>query len=197
MKHLRRSAIIIILLFSFTGTVWAQFEEPEIEKVTHEQRQEFLKRFDDIKWTGQGLNRETTIDKVQTKELRARLQARYGNPTQKLEDLINRNDFRPGMAIQFEYWFTVDDSIPMMVLDIDGPFGQGLVFGGASRYIDLMPQIKRTFAEKLTSVDNLAEFQDYFYSPEREQWYDVRYENGEFVTREIEAPEGMKIEYDY
>jgi len=197
MKRLRRSAFIIILLFSFTGTAWAQFEEPEIEKVTHERRQAFLNRFDDIKWTGQGLNRETTIDKVQTKELRARLQARYGNPTQKLEDLINRNDFRPGMAIQFEYWFTVDDSIPMMVLDIDGPFGQGLVFGGASRYIDLMPQIKRTFAEKLISVDNLAEFQDYFYSPEREQWYDVRYENGEFVTREIEAPEGMKIEYDY
>ena len=197
MKRLRGSVLIIILLFTFTGTAWAQFEEPEIEKITHEYRHEFLKRFGDIKWTGQGLNRETTIDKVQTKELRARLQARYGSPTQKLEDLINRDDFRPGMAIQFEYWFTVDDSIPMMVLDIDGPFGQGLVFGGASRYIDLMPQIKRTFAEKLTSVDNLAEFQDYFYSPEREQWYDVRYENGEFLTREIEAPEGMKIEYDY
>ncbi|MDR8393288.1 hypothetical protein NC796_19190 [Aliifodinibius sp. S!AR15-10] len=194
---LRRITATAVLFFVLFTSALAQFDEPEIKKVPHDQRQEFMQRFSEIKWTGQGLYQETQIDRKKTDEVRARLQARYGDPTQTLEDLINEENFRPGKAIQFEYWFTVDDSIPMMVLDIDGPFGQGLVYGGASQYIDLMPQIKRTLSQKLMSVDNLGEFQDYFYSPEREQWFNVRYQNGELTTREIDSPEGMTIEYTY
>lgn len=196
---LRRPVLLLIFILFMTLSASAQFEEPDIEKVPHDpqKRSAFMERFEQIKWTGQGLYREAEIDRLETSEIRARLQARYGDPTQTLEDLINTEGFRPAEAIQFEYWFTVDDSIPMMVLDIDGPFGKGLVYGGASRYIDLMPQIKRTFSEKLMSVDSPAEFQDYFYSPEREQWFEVRYEDGEYVTREIDSPEGMTIDFDY
>ncbi len=195
---LRRITAIAVLFFVLISSpVLGQFEEPDIEKVPHDQRQEFMQRFSDVKWTGQGLYQETTLDKRQTDEIRARLQAEYGDPTQTLEDLINTRNFRPAEAIQFEYWFTVDDSIPMMILDVDGPFGDGLVYGGASRYIDLMPQIKRTLSQKLMSVDNLAPFQDYFYSPEREQWFDVRYTNGELVTKKIDSPEGMTINFRY
>ncbi|MFH5884652.1 hypothetical protein ACG2F4_10095 [Halalkalibaculum sp. DA3122] len=197
MRLLRQMAAVAVLFFILTSSALAQFNEPEIQKVPHDERQQFLNRFEEIKWTGQGLYQETTIDKQKTPEVRARLQAQYGDPTQTLEDLINSDNFRPAEAIQFEYWFTVDDSIPMMVLDIDGPFGNGLVYGGASRYIDLMPQIKRTLSQKLMSVDSLSPFQDYFYSPEREQWFDVRYQNGEFVTKEIDSPEGMTINFRY
>lgn len=199
MKLIRRIAVTAILFCSIVLTAFAQFEEPEFEKVTNDpqDRAVFMQRFSDINWTGQGLYQETRIDNLQTNEVRARLQAEYGDPTQTLEDLIDKEGFRPAEAIEFEYWFTIDDSIPMMVLDVDGPFGQGLVYGGASRYIDLMPQIKRTFSQKLMEVENLGEFQDYFYSPEREQWFDVRYMNGEFSTSEIESPEGMTIEFDY
>ncbi|MDX1636463.1 MAG: hypothetical protein R3281_00750 [Balneolaceae bacterium] len=197
MRLARYSTAFAVLFFILFSTAFAQFQEPEIEKVPHEQREQFMQRFSDIKWTGQGLYQETRLDQQKTDEIRARLQARYGNPTQTLEDLIDDPNFRPAEAIQFEYWFTVDDSIPMMVLDIDGPFGDGLVYGGASRYIDLMPQIKRTFSQKLMEVDKLAPFQDYFYSPEREQWFDVRYENGELVTTKIDSPEGMTINFRY
>lgn len=197
MNFLRRITTIIFLVFVIVGTASAQFQEPDIEKVSHDQRQEFMDRFSDIKWTGQGLYQDTRLDKQETNEIRSRLQARYGDPTQTLEDLIDNDDFRPAEAIQFEYWFTVDDSIPMMVLDIDGPFGQGLVYGGASRYIDLMPQIKRTFSQELMSIDSLTPFQDYFYSPERQQWFNVLYRNGEFVTEEIDSPEGMNINFRY
>lgn len=85
----------------------------------------------------------------------------------------------------------------MMVLDWDGPFGKGLTFAGASKYIDLMPQIKRALSQELMSVESLGNYQDYYYSPERGQWFRVTYQDGNYTTKEIESPEGMKIEYDY
>lgn len=198
-NQLRRGLIALFvsafLLLSATSA-FAQFEEPEFEKVTEEKREWFMQKFKDVSWTGRGLYDETRLDDIQTNEIRARLQTLFGDPTKKLEDLINNDDFRPGQAIQFEYWFTVDDSIPMMVLDVDGPFTSGLVFGGASRYIDLMPQIKRTFAQKLMEIDSLDNYQDFFYSPEREQWFRVTYKDGRYRTVKIDSPDGMTIDFD-
>lgn len=174
-------------------SAYAQFEVPEFEKISKNQSTVVL---DDISLTGEGLYENTALDSRQTNEIRARLQAAFGDPTRTLEDLVNKANFRPGKAIQFEYWFMVNDSIPMVVLDWDGPFGSGLTFGGASKYVDLMPQIKRTFAQKLMSVDTLANYKDYFYSPERKQWYVVRYKNGDFNTMKIESPDGMSIDFN-
>lgn len=182
-----------LLLFPATSA-WAQFERPEIEKVPKNRRDWFQDQFDDIKWTGRGLYEKTELDDRQTNELRARLQAQFGDPTQTIEDLIHQEDFRLGKAIEFEYWFTVNDSIPMMVLDWDGPFGTGLTYVGASRYIDLMPQIKRSFTQELMGLKELGTYQDYFYSPERQQWYNVKYQNGDYTTKEIPSPPGMTID---
>lgn len=193
---------VVTLFFAFFFTmlshsVYAQFEAPEFEKITLENSARFSQQFSDIKWTGRGLNQQTKLDDRQTNEIRARLEAAFGEPTKTLEDLIDQEGFRPGKAIQFEYWFTVDDSIPVMVLDWDGPFGRGLTFAGASKYIDLMPQIKRALSQKLMSVEALGNFQDYYYSPERKQWFRVAYQDGSYKTEEINSPEGMKIQYDY
>lgn len=186
---------IIIILFSLTSLpAFAQFEAAEFEKISRENRAQFERETQDISLTGQGLYEDTKLDDRQTNEIRARLQAQFGDPTQTLEDLINKANFRPGKAIQFEYWFMVNDSIPLMVLDWNGPFGSGLTYGGASKYVDLMPQIKREFVQKLMSVDQLGEYKDYFYSPEKEQWYIVKYEDGKFRNEEIDSPEGMSID---
>lgn len=194
----RLFSIFITLTIVFSSlTAFAQFSEPEFEKMNKDQWGWFMNKFDDVKLTGQGLYDKMEIDSKQTSELRARLQAVFGEPTKTIEDLIDGKDFRPGEAIQFEYWFTVDDSIPMMILDVDGPFGEGLVYGGASKYIDLMPQIKRTFSQKLMGVQAPEEFTDYFYSPEREQWFEVSYKNGDYSTREIDSPDGMTIDFGY
>ncbi len=169
-------------------TAYAQFEEPDIVKVEYSERQNFEDRFEDIKWTGQGLYNNSTIDRIPTIELRSRLQAAFGDPTQTIKDLIN-NNFRPGKAIQFEYWFIIDGEMPLMVLDLDGPFANGLVYVGASRYIDLMPQVKRTLNRMLMGEEgDPAEYSDYFYSPEREQWYLVKYEDGEYSQDPISRP---------
>lgn len=182
-------SLLLLLVLSFS-TAYAQFEEPDIVKVEPSDKSEFQEQFSDISWTGQGLYNPTTIDRIPTVELRSRLQAAFGEPTQTIEDLINTSNFRPAKAVQFEYWFIIDDEIPMMILDLDGPFENGLVYVGSSRYIDLMPQIKRTLNRKLMDeAEELAPYSDYFYSPERDQWYLVEYEDGEFNQESIDRPD--------
>lgn len=166
--------------------------EPDIVKVTVAERDEFQQEFRDIKWTGAGFEGSTVIDQVPTRELRARFQQLYGKPTQKLRHLIDKEDFRPGHYIQFEYWFVINDNIPMMVLDIDGPFGNGLVFAGASRYVDLMPEIKRTLSNKLMEVNELAEYEDHYFELNDGQWYLVSYRDGEFINEKVSRPETLK-----
>ncbi len=187
-KMILKKTFLTILISLIGSMAYAQFEDPEIRKVEPSERNAFQQRFADINWSGQGLYNPTTIDRLPTIELRSRLQAAFGDPTQTIGDLINDN-FRPGKAIQFEYWFIVDDQMPLMILDLDGPFENGLVYVGASRYIDLMPQVKRALNRKLMGDDGEpAEFSDYFYSPERDQWYLVKYEDGEYKREVISRP---------
>lgn len=170
-------------------TASAQFEEPVFRKIENAEREIFEARFADILWTGQGLYNQTTIDRIPTMELRARLQTRFGDPTVRIQDLYGAANFRPGKAIQFEYWFVVDGSMPLMVLDLDGPFENGLVYVGASRYADQMPQVKRTLTRLLMQeADVFTDYDDHFYSPEREQWYQVSYQNGKFNRKPVPAP---------
>ena len=78
----------------------------------------------------------------------------------------------------------------MMILDLDGPFENGLVYVGASRFVDRNPEIKRTLDKLLMKeVKQLGEYQDVFFSPEREQWYFVSYQNGEFARDTTDQPE--------
>lgn len=190
------STFLVALTLSFllaAAPARAQFEVPEFEKVSTGQADSFDRRFSHINWTGQGLNQATEIDNLPTAELRARLQARFGEPTYTVGELLEKPNFRLGMAVQFEYRFVVNDSIPMMVLDVFGPFGRGLSYTGPSRYVDLMPQIKRVFARMLMEVDTPGNYRDYYYSADRRQWFEVVFRDGEATTREIEAPEGMSI----
>jgi hypothetical protein len=183
-----RKLSLFLFFALFATAAFAQFEDPQFKKVTHNERAQFERMFADVSWTGQGLYNPTTIDRIPTVELRSRLQAVFGAPTQTIGDLIGHN-FRPGKAVQFEYWFIIDGEIPLMILDLDGPFENGLVYVGSSQYIDLMPQVKRTLNRKLMNeYGELAPFSDYFYSPERDQWYKVEYSNGEFSHETIRRP---------
>lgn len=186
---MKKTGLTLLFSLIWLSTAFAQFEDPQIRKVEYNERAQFQQRFANINWTGQGLYNPTTIDRIPTIELRSRLQAAFGNPTQTIGDLINANNFRPGKAIQFEYWFIIDDEMPLMILDLDGPFENGLVYVGASRFIDMMPQVKRTLNRMLMGENgNPAEFSDYFFSPERDQWYLVQYKDGEYTREMINRP---------
>lgn len=166
--------------------------EPEIVKVPRSERAQFRREFRTVQWTGAGFEGSTVIDRIPTRELRARLQNVYGDPSQKLKDLIDDPEFRPGHYIQFEYWFVINEEIPLMVLDIDGPFGNGLVFAGDSRYVDLMPEIKRTLSGQLMGVTELGEYEDHYFDINNEQWYLVRYHEGLFSNDKVARPRTLR-----
>ena len=173
-----------------TTSAKAQFEEPEIVKVTAQEAEAFQERFANIKWTGQGFN-YNSLDRIPAIEIRAKLERVFGEPTKTIENVMGDGKFRAGKAIQFEYWFIVNGEMPMMVLDLDGPFADGLVYVGASRYVDIMPEVKRTLTRTVTEAEP-KEYVDYFFSPEREQWYKVSYSGGVYKKEEIDAPTHFK-----
>lgn len=187
-KHIILFFTIMILLSKMS---YAQFEDPDIVKVESADKAKFQRMFSDIKWTGQGFN-YGNLDKMPTIEIRAHLQGLFGEPTQILEDIVKTGEYRDGKAIQFEYWFVIDGEIPMMILDLDGPFENGLVYVGASRYIDMMPEVKRTLTRMVKEVDP-KEYNDYFYSPERKQWYKVSYQGGQYSKTEIKKPPHINL----
>ena len=75
----------------------------------------------------------------------------------------------------------------MMVLDLDGPFSNGLVYVGASRYIDRMPGVKRSFTRTVTEA-NPEPYTDFYFSPERQQWFEVSYDGKNYQKKEIDKP---------
>ena len=184
-------AVFFFIMLVSTSNINAQFEEPVIKKVSIVDAAAFEADFKDIKWTGQGFN-YNQLDRVPAIELRARLESVFGEPTKTIEDIVERGKLRAGKAIQFEYWFIVDGEIPMMILDLDGPFADGLVYVGASRYIDLMPAVKRSLTRQLLETEPKA-YIDYFYSPEREQWYEVCYQNGVYTKKEVDKPSYIRL----
>ena len=184
-------AVFFLIMLVSTSKIQAQFEEPEIKKVSTEDAAVFEATFKDIKWTGQGFN-FNELDRVPAIELRARLESVFGKPTKTIEDIVELGKLRAGKAIQFEYWFIVDGEIPMMILDLDGPFADGLVYVGASRFIDLMPAVKRSFTRQLLEAKPKA-YLDYFFSPERQQWYEVRYQNGKYTKKEVDKPSQIRL----
>lgn len=193
MKFLISIISICLVVILHVNIIQAQsvpsaFAVPVIEKVEKNERVAFQRQFSEMIMTGEGFQGNTVIDNLPTTEIRARLQKAFGDPTMRLDDFIGQANVRPGNSIQFEYWFIVNDSIPMMILDIDGPFTLGVVYAGSNRYVDMMPEIKRTLSRALMNVSSMGEFQDVFYSPERNEWFNVEYKDGVYKTDKISRP---------
>ncbi len=195
-----KSITVFFFVALLTLLLWSEpkaqdfdpFQIPEFVKVELADAAAFQQRFRNIQWTGQGFQGATAIDQIPAMELRARFQAAFGNPTKRIQDLAASPNFRMAEAIQYEYWFIINDEIPLIVLDVDGPFATGLVYAGPVTYIDYMPEIKRTLSSLLMSVQALEPYMDYFYSPERNQWYEIKYDNGDFSTKEISRPSSIR-----
>lgn len=194
LKQCSAALLFLVMYFSLMVTAKAQetefdaFSEADIVKVESENAAVFQRRFRNTRWTGLGMQGITDIDRIPSMEVRARLQTVFGDPTRQLDDLAFEPNFRIAEAIQYEYWFIIDNEIPLMILDIDGPFTRGLVYAVSVSYIDLMPQIKRRLSQLLMEPVKLEEFNDIFFSPEREAWYRISFADGEFDYEEVPMP---------
>lgn len=190
------------MVWTLSGVAHAQesafLKATTFRKIEKEDLPSFFRKYNTNNLTGRGLQINQTIDNIPTMEVRARMQAAFGHPTKTVIDVMKEANFRPAKYIQFEYWFEVNDSIPMVILDVSGPFTTGLTYGGLNRYVDLMPEIKREFNRALMGVKTLGEFADYYYAmDERDKakkvdipdgWYLVQYKNGTFSYDRTTAP---------
>lgn len=193
--------VVFTLILVITLDVQAQqnafFSAPTFKKIQKQDLPAFFRKYT-TNVTGRGLQNNVTIDNIPTMEIRARMQAVFGAPTKTVIDMLAEADFRPAKYIQFEYWFEVNDSIPMVILDPNGPFSSGLTYGGLPRYVDIMPEIKREFSKLLMDVKTLGEYSDFYYALDErdkakgeaipEGWYLVQFKNGTFGYNRTTAP---------
>jgi hypothetical protein len=197
---------LLFLLFAFVlsyssellAQPFAGFAAPKFRKIEKSELPAFFRKYNTNNLTGRGLQNNEIIDNIPTMEVRARMQAVFGSPTKNVIDMMSEADFRPAKYIQFEYWFEINDSIPMVILDPNGPFSNGLTYGGLPRFVDLMPEIKRELSKKLMGTQTLGEYTDFYYALDErdratrkaipEGWYFVEYKNGAFKYDKTTAP---------
>ena len=156
------------------------------EKVRPDSQEVFLDRFREVLWTNEGMV-YTPLDTTATPELRARLNDRFGPPT-RTAVARGVKGFEGSLDVQFEYWFVVNDTLPFVVLDKDGPFGRGLVLAGDYEHEAVLGQVKDSLTEKLMARDRLMPYVDYYRHREREQWYRVGYDGESYFVVAIDRP---------
>lgn len=156
------------------------------DKVRPDSQEVFLDRFREALWTNEGMAL-TPLDTTATPALRAYLNDRFGPPT-RTAVARGVKGFEGSLDVQFEYWFVVNDSIPFVVLDKDGPFGKGLVLAGDYAHEAVLGQLKRDLTETLTARPRMMPYVDYYRHREREQWYRAGYDGETFFVVPIDRP---------
>lgn len=149
----------------------------------------FQKEFGDTRWTYIGSNEVTTLDTTFTRELRARLEAEFGSPTQTIPDRAGIDKDEPDEYVQFEYWFVVNDSIPLLVMDTNGPFERGLVVATDHAYAGRLSEIKEAFLAPLLQGTEKARYVDYYFLPEQQMWFRAGYDGNRYFVERIRRPD--------
>ena len=135
------------------------------------------------------MSTRTAIDTMGTPVLRGRLQAAFGKPTRNA-DALKKVGYSGSEYVQFEYWLVVNDSIPILAMDIDGPFGQGLLLAGPEVHERYLPQIKQDLTDRLVARRFSDPYVDYYLSYERDQWFRTGYNGSEYFQRTVRRPPG-------
>jgi hypothetical protein len=152
------------------------------------QRGWFEEQYGATKWSFIGNHRLEEIDTLRTNDLRSRLEAHFGAPSQTL---VERERLRPRIdeAVQFEYWFVVNDSIPVIVSDVGGPTDRGLVFQTDDRFASQLPALRRALLGVLVDQPARAPYVDYFYHVLSDTWFRTGYDGRRFFMDRIRPPD--------
>ena len=146
----------------------------------------FTERFAGVDWAYLGTTgRRTLLDTMETRRLRARLQALYGDPTLTVVDAESLDGRPRSDYIQFAYWLVVNDSIPAKVVDTGGPFGRGLVFAAPARYRQRLRAWRQAVLAPLAETDLRARYVDYYFEAGTDTWYRAGYDGRRFFARPV------------
>ena len=148
----------------------------------------FRNTFRETKWAYRGANELTTLDTMLTRELRARLQDRFGAPMQTLGDLNEERFEAQDQHVQFRYGLLLNSSIPLVALDVNGPLERGLVLATDRRYADQFDAIQEALAQELIEAAEPAPYVDYYYDARASQWYRTGFDGERYFMDSIEDP---------
>lgn len=163
-----------------------RLDEIDWDRVPARSQGPFIERFRETYWISAS-PRGLPIDTVETRDLRGRLQYLFGKPTRNA-DALRQENYSGSEYVQFEYWFVVNDSIPALILDIDGPFGRGLVLAGSEEHERILPLLKTDLSERLMRAPGPDPYVDYYHAFDRGSWYRTGYNGVDFFTVGIRAP---------
>lgn len=165
-----------------------RFDLAKVHHVKKLERGWFEERYGAVAWAYLGSNHWTPIDTTHTWAWRAKLEATYGPPTKTLAELDFSREIRLEEYIQFEYWFVLNDSIPVRVMDVNGPFERGLVVSTDHRYRDILFQVRQSFLLDLATSAALEPYVDYYYHVSVGTWYRTGYDGDRFFLESIRRP---------
>jgi hypothetical protein len=86
--------------------------------------------------------------------------------------------------IQFEYWFVVNDSIPVRVSDVNGPVERGVIVSTDRAHREQLPALRAALFGPLRRAER-APYVDYYYEEETRRWYRVGYDGTRFFRERI------------
>lgn len=154
----------------------------DVRAVSHFEREWFRQKYSDVEWSFLGVTTQHSFfDTTRTPDLRARLQAQFGDPTQTLADApLDTSTVRA----QFEYWFIVNDSIPVQVTDARGPRGRGLILTAERRYRDRLTALRDSLLAPLYQSERVP-YVDYYYDRRRDRLYRTGFDGADFFLDRI------------
>ena len=165
----------------------AQLATLRWRKVEPGAQQSFVEQFGETYWVAAQPGPRLLVDTSRTDLLRGRLQAAFGDPTRN-GDAQQRHGYGGSEFVQFEYWFVVNDSIPLLALDVDGPFGHGLLVASDERYAGLLEPVKAELSARLDAARRPDPWLDYYHSFERRAWFRTGFNGAEHFTVEVRPP---------
>lgn len=149
----------------------------------------FERNFGNGGWSFLGNDaRRTRLDTTFTREIRAHLESKFGSPTQTIADLGNLEDLSIGDHIQFEYWFVLNDSIPLRVMDVNGPLERGVVVASKQKYRDLLPELRELLDARLMEDAERAPYADYYYLPDQRIWFVTGFDGRRYFLKRVSKP---------
>ena len=166
------------------------FPIASVRRVRDLERSWFRDRYRGVEWSFLGSGtRLTFFDTTRTRDLRARLQAHFGEPTRTLAEMYSTEwarapDSTREAPIQFEYWFVVNDSIPVRVSDVNGPDERGVIVSTDRRYREDLVALRATLLRPLRTAAR-APYADYYYEEATRRWYRVGYDGRTFFRERI------------
>lgn len=153
-------------------------------KYAADEQGDFLNLYQESFWRAVGTPHP--LDTLSTPAVRGKLNGLFGAPTRNAAAL-EQEGYAGSEYVQFEYWLEVNNEIPVLVMDTDGPFGRGVMLAIDEAYVEFFADIKRDLFDKLTEADPVP-YADYVLSHVRGQWYRTGFDGEEYFTRTTRRP---------